>query len=103
MKIFRYALLVTVVVLFSGAAFADNKVPTEPLDYSLSVQQWWSFNKFNPESEKYNPDIDSPKNVIKVAQEQDIQEVINSLNQEGGTIIFEKGIYKGFGNRSRVF
>lgn len=71
-------------------------VPRIDPNYNIEVDQWWASHPFNPESPKYEPQIKSPVPVLKLTAGQSIQEAINKLPRQGGTIKLAPGDYGGF-------
>ncbi len=92
-------------------------VPRIDPNYNIEVDQWWASavrnpafsmivpvsgisnvasHPFNPESPKYEPQIKSPVPVLKLTAGQSIQEAINKLPRQGGTIKLAPGVYGGF-------
>lgn len=64
--------------------------------YKTDVRTWWSNHRFNPESKQYAPKIKSPEKKIVLKEGVKIQNAIDNLDQNGGTIILNPGEYEGF-------
>jgi hypothetical protein len=60
------------------------------------VDQWWAGHPFNPEAPGYNPQVDSPAPVVALQPGASIQQALDALPAEGGTIKLAKGTYQEF-------
>ena len=74
-----------------------NGVPSLGVNYNQNVKEWWDAHPFNSKSPNYKPGIDSPAYQVNVLSEYngDIQAAIDSLPQDGGTLILPEASYSG--------
>lgn len=79
-----------------SAAAADNAgVPDTPIDYSLTVDQWWSEHPMNPAASAGVFEVRSPEPVIEVKAGDSLQKAIDNLPASGGTLRLAEGEYEG--------
>ena len=71
-------------------------VPRIDPNYSITVDRWWAGHPFNPEAPGYDPQIDSPAPVVALQAGASIQQAIDALPPEGGTLTLARGTYQGF-------
>lgn len=76
-------------VLLSCVTMQAAGVPSFPVDHNSSVEAWWETHPFNPKSKR--PDIGLVQPVITVPRGANLQEAIDRLPAEGGTLELEPG------------
>ena len=99
MKITLQLSTLIVSVLLAGVIAAAAKdldgVPDAPLDYTLSVENWWKQHPLNPVAPGGPLEIQSPEPVVKIAAGSSLQKAIDALPATGGTLHLAEGEYAG--------